>query len=284
MIQEEILKMLDFSGQTVVVTGGGKGMGAGIARRFALAGASVAITYCTHADEASDVLAGLAALGCDAEAFALDQSDPGQCTAVMAAIAARFGRIDVLVNNAGVHSDGKPLFDVDAASWNRVLDTNLRGCFFCSQAAARHMAGAPEGAAPAGTTAGTTAGSVAASAPAGGAIISISSINGTTPLANAIHYGASKAGIEMMTRSLAVELGPRRIRVNAIAPGLIDSPLLDVYVPGWRERFIARAPLGRAGQPADIGNICLFLASPLASWITGQTLTADGGVTLAPAY
>lgn len=259
---EEISKLLDFTGQTVVVTGGGKGMGAGIARRFALAGASVAVTYCTHGEEATAVLGELNGLGCDAKAFALDQADPAQCATVMDAIVSSFGRIDVLINNAGVHSDGKPLFTVDADSWNRVLDTNLRGCFFCSQAAARHMVKNPDG----------------------GVIISISSINGTTPLANAIHYGASKAGIEMMTRSLAVELGPQKIRVNAIAPGLIDSPMLDVYVPGWRERFIERAPLRRPGQPEDIGNICLFLASPMAGWVTGQTLTADGGVSWAPAY
>ena len=118
----------------------------------------------------------------------------------------------------------------------------------------------------------------------GGAIVSISSINAVNPLDNALHYGASKAGIEMTTRCLAKDLGRYGIRVNAIAPGLMDSPNLELFVPGWKDRFVSRAPLGRPGEPEDIGNIAMFLSSPMSSWITGQVIVADGGVTLAAAY
>ena len=171
------------------------------------------------------------------------------------------GRLDVLVNNSGLHG-GTPSLELDQEIWDTLLETNLRGQFFCSQAAAKIMIEQGEG----------------------GAIVSISSINAVNPLDNALHYGASKAGIEMTTRCLAKDLGRYGIRVNAIAPGLMDSPNLELFGPGWKDRFVSRAPLGRPGEPEDIGNIAMFLSSPMSSWITGQVIVADGGVTLAAAY
>lgn len=257
----EVVKQLDFSGKVVMVTGGASGMGVGIARQFALAGADIGFTYLKHADEAMQIASTLEKLGVRVEYVLMDQSNVENCKEAVEHIVKKLGRIDVLINNSGLHGN-TPAMDLDQECWDAMHACNLRGVFFCSQTAAKYMISQGEG----------------------GAIVSISSINSHNPLENALHYGAAKAGVEMVTRGLAMELGKHGIRVNAVAPGLIDAPMLDVYVPGWRERFVARAPLAKPGQPVDIGNICLFLASPMSGWITGQTLIADGGVTLAPCY
>lgn len=254
-------KLLDFSGKVALVTGGASGMGVGIAECFAKAGADVVFTYYKHRYEAADVKKVLENYGIKALALKLDQRDVKQCRDVMNAAKDKMGRLDILINNSGLHGGTMPM-EIDQETWDLMLETNLRGMFFCSQQAA----------------------SIMKKQGCGGAIVSISSINSKNPLDPSLHYGASKAGIEMVTRCLAKELGPSGIRVNAIAPGLIDSVDLEKNVPGWRDRFISRAPLGRPGYPEDIGNICLFLASPMASWITGQVIIADGGVTLAAAY
>ena len=118
----------------------------------------------------------------------------------------------------------------------------------------------------------------------GGAIINVSSINATCPSDTLVHYGTSKAAVEFLTRDLAHDWGKYGIRVNCIAPGLIENPMLDTWVPGWRQSYCERAPLGRLVRPEDLGNAALFLGSPLASFITGQILTVDGGVLMAPAF
>lgn len=252
---------MDFTGKVVVVTGGGSGMGTGIAQCFAKAGANVVFTYCKHSGEAGQVTAMLEQYGHRVLAVKMDQRDVAQCRAAMRAAKEQMGRLDVLVNNSGLHG-GTPAMELDQDIWDTLLETNLRGQFFCSQEAGKIMREQGEG----------------------GAIISISSINSFNPLDNALHYGASKAGINMTTRCLAMELGKYGIRVNAIAPGLIDNHRLEETVPGWKARFENRAPLARPGYAEDIGNIAMFLASPMSSWITGQVIVADGGVTLAAAY
>ena len=252
---------INFAGKVVVVTGGGSGMGTGIAECFAKAGADVVFTYCKHSAEAEGVKAKLEQYGGRVLGIKMDQRDVSQCRFVMREAKRLMGRLDVLVNNSGLHG-GTPSMELDQEIWDTLLETNLRGQFFCSQEAGKIMIEQGEG----------------------GAIISISSINAVNPLDNALHYGASKAGIEMTTRCLAKDLGQYGIRVNAIAPGLMDSPNLEQFVPGWKARFVARAPLARPGYPEDIGNIAMFLASPMSSWITGQVIVADGGVTLAAAY
>lgn len=254
-------EMLNYKGKTVLVTGGASGMGVGIAKRFAEAGANVYFTYNSHGDKAEGVRQELLQLGVKAECGPLDQGDPESCRKAIDDAFEKMGQVDFLVNNGGLHG-GTPSMDLDQATWDRVLNCNLRGVFFCSQFFAKKLMEKDKP----------------------GAIVNISSINSVNPLDGALHYGASKAGVNMVTRCLAKDLGPHNIRVNAIAPGLMDSPFLDVNVPGWRERFIDRAPLGKPGQPADIGNIALFLTSEMASWITGQVIVADGGVTLAAAY
>lgn len=252
---------LNYAGKTVVITGAARGMGIGIAKRFAEAGANAAITYQNSEAAANSLVQELKALGSNAKAYKLDQSIPEECESVMTSIYGDYGKIDVLINNAGININMDTM-EITEDVWDKVLNTNTKGFFFCSRAAAKYMIkGKVEG-----------------------AIISIASINGYTPLAEGAHYGASKAGIIMGTKSLAADFGKYGIRVNAIAPGLMDAPGLDEAVPGWRESYVSRAPLARIGKWEDIGNICLFLASPLSGWITGQTITADGGVTLAPAY
>ena len=256
----QISRRLDMSGKVVMITGGASGMGVGITRCFAEAGADVIFTCLKHAENAETLACGLRDLGVRAEYLIMDQSSVDACRSGIDAAVSRMKRIDVLVNNSGLHG-GTPTMQLDETTWDTILNCNLRGSFFCAQEAAKHMIQQGQG----------------------GSIINISSINSVNPLENALHYGASKAGIEMHTRCLAKELGQYNIRVNAIAPGLIESAILD-RLPGLRERFVERAPLSRPGTPEDIGNICLFLASDMSSWITGQIIIADGGVTLAACY
>ena len=154
------------------------------------------------------------------------------------------------------------LLTVGEAEWDDMHQSNLRGAFFCAQAAANQM-----------IRQGT-----------GGAIVNILSINAFRPMADGLVYGSSKAGLEMVTRCMAFELGKYGIRVNAVAPGLIDAPGLDQNVPGWRERYSDRAPLGRIAQHVDIADVCIFCCSELSAWVTGETILADGGVMLAEAY
>ena len=171
---------------------------------------------------------------------------------------ASFGRIDFLVNNAGIYP-AKPLMDVSESDWDAMLDCNTKGVFFLSREAAKRMK-------------------------EGGAIVHISSINATNPAGQLAHYGISKAAVEMMTRNMAQVFGPMGVRVNCVAPGLIWKEGQEKWIPGWRESYCERAPLGRLVQAEDVGNTCAFLCSPLASAVTGQVLTVDCGVLLAPCF
>ncbi len=256
-----VCNAVDFTGKTVVVTGAAQGAGAGIARRFAEAGANVAITFNTNKEAADEKVAAFKKLGVDAEAFHLDQKNVSEIDGVIQAIAARFGSIDCIVNNAGIYPH-QTTFRMTQQDWDDMQDSNTRGAFFVCQSVAKIMK----------------------EQKSGGAIVNVSSINATNPSNTLIHYGVSKAAVEMLTKCLASDLGKFGIRVNCIAPGLIDAPRLDEFVPGWRESYSDRAPLGRIATPEDMGNVCIFLASDLAGFVTGQTIAVDGGVLLAPAY
>lgn len=255
-----VCSAVDYSGKTVLITGAAQGSGAGIAKRFAEAGADVVITYNRNEAAAQEKVAEFTKMGSKAAAYHLNQLDTEKIDAVIRQIYKDYGKIDCLVNNAGIYPH-QDVMDMTEQEWNDMMNSNARGVFFVSQSVAKVM-----------------------KEQGGGAIVNISSINATNPSDTLIHYGASKAAVEMLTRGLAHSLGKYGIRVNCIAPGLIDAPNLDKNVPGWRESYSSRAPLGRIATPADMGNVCIFLGSELAGFVTGQIIAVDGGVLLAPSY
>ena len=261
MEKNAVCRAIDYTGRNVIVTGGASGAGVGIAHRFAEAGANVAITYHSNGAAAAEKVEALRAFGGKAEAYALDQRDVDSIPGVLTAIANDFGGIDVLMNNAGIYPHQNNL-DMSREEWDEMQESNTRGVYFLCQAAAKIMKEQKDG----------------------GAIINVSSINATCPSDTLVHYGTSKAAVEFLTRGLAHDWGKYGIRVNCIAPGLIENPMLDTWVPGWRQSYCERAPLGRLVRPEDLGNAALFLGSSLASFITGQILTVDGGVLMAPAF
>ena len=247
--------ILDLTGKTALITGGARGAGVAIVRQFAKTGANVAFTYRGGADEAQALAA---ELGANVKPFYFDQSDISTAPALLDAVEAAFGRVDFLVNNAGIYP-AKPLMDVTEEDWDAMLDCNTKGVFFLSREAAKRMKD-------------------------GGAIVHISSINATNPAGQLAHYGISKAGVEMMTRCMAQSFGPMGVRVNCVAPGLIWKEGQEKWIPGWRESYCERAALGRLVQAEDVGNACVFFCSPLSSGVTGQVLTVDCGVMLAPCF
>ncbi len=251
----------DFSGQVVLVTGAGRGIGAGIARRFSQAGAAVVIHYHTSQASAEKLTAEIQAGGKPALAVSADLTQPEQVNNLFQVTNQRFGRLDVLVNNAGSYPV-TPLVEMKPEDWDGVLSANLRSAFLCTQAAARRFI-AQGG---------------------GGSIINISTIEGSFPAWGHSHYNAAKAGLAMFTRSVARELGQHRTRVNAVSPGLIGRPGLEQDWPDGVGRWTRTAPLVRLGQPEDVADACLFLASPAARWITGIDLVVDGGASTTPAF
>ncbi len=249
--------MLDLTGTTTLVTGASGGIGQGIALRFAEAGSAVAVHY--HRGEASALalVERVEAAGGTAAAFTADLTDDGECHRLVEAAAAWTGRLDTLVNNAGVQPV-EPLPGMSAESWRAVLDANLTSAFSCTQAAAEVMSG--------------------------GSVVHIASIEADRPAPGHAHYSSAKAALVMHARAAALEYGPRGLRVNAVSPGLVDRPGLGDAWPEGVRRWEQAAPLGRLGTPEDVANACLFLASPLAAWITGHNLIVDGGVSAHPTW
>lgn len=242
----------DFSGQVVLVTGASGGLGQGMARAFAAAGAKVGVHY--HANRA-----GAQALATEigGVAFAADLAQESQSTQLIAEAAAALGPIDVLINNAGLQPV-LPFTAITGEAMTGMMAANVGGPMALMRALAQ--AGRP------------------------GSVINIASIEGLQPAGGHAHYAASKAALIMLTRAAALELGSAGLRVNAISPGLIDSGALAEHWPEGVARWLASAPLGRLGSPADIADAALFLASDASRWITGANLVVDGGVLAAPTW
>lgn len=253
--------LLDFRGQAVVVTGAGRGIGPGIARRFAEAGANLVINYRESRPGAEELVTGIESAGGEAIAHRADVSRADQVQGLFQRCLEAYGRLDVLVNNAGTYP-GAGLLEMSEPEWDQVLADNLRSVHLCTQAAARVMV--KQG--------------------IHGAIVNNASIEGVSPEPDHSHYDAAKAGVLMHTRSAAFELAPYGIRVNAVSPGLIWQPGIEEDWPQGVARWQAAAPLKRLGLAEDVADACLFLASPMARWITGVNLFVDGGVMARPAF
>lgn len=239
-------------GQVAVVTGAGAGIGRACAEVLAAAGASVMVSDRDQAG-AEAVAGAIRAAGGQAEALSCDVTDETRLVALVDAAVAAFGRLDILVNNAG--GGGPKPFDMPMRDFDWAFRLNLYSAFRLCQLAAPHMRAA-----------------------GGGAIINISSMAGENTNKRMASYGASKAAVNHLTRNIAFDLGPDRIRVNAIAPGAIRTQALaTVLTPEIEAAMLKHTPLGRLGEPADIANAVLFLCSPLATWISGQVLTVSGG-------
>jgi NAD(P)-dependent dehydrogenase (short-subunit alcohol dehydrogenase family) len=257
----EVKALLDLSGRVAIVTGAGAGMGTGIARRFAEAGASIAVHYLKSADGALRLADAVEAIGGRAVAVQADLTAAADVERLMTTVREALGAVDVLVNNAGVYPVSE-LTEMSEAEWDLVVDANLKSVHLATQAAARLMRAARHG----------------------GAIVNIASIEAGNVAPGHAHYAAAKAGVVMYTRAAARELGPFGIRVNAVSPGLIWRERLDEDWPDGVRRYQRAVPLGRLGDSADVADACLFLASTAARWITGAELVVDGGVLTATAY
>lgn len=243
---------IDLAGKVVLVTGATGGIGGGIARRFAAAGATVAVHYATDAATAEALVTDLPA----AFSFEADLIDPAADP--VRQVVERAGRLDCLVNNAGIQPLAD-LIDVDDATWAEMIDVNLTAAHRLSRSAARGMT-------------------------SGGSITHIASIEGSQPAFSHGHYAVAKAGLIMHARAASIEWGSRGIRVNTVSPGLIDRQGLEVEWPEGVSRWKKAAPLRRLGTPEDVGDACVFLASDMARWITGIDLVVDGGVSNHPTW
>jgi len=239
-------------GKVALVTGASRGLGAGIADALKEAGATVAGTS-RERGSAEQVAERL-----DSLPIKMDVSDVDSVRAGVDRVASELGRLDILVNNAGLNIP-QGIFEVDEASWDAVVDANLKGTFFAAQAAARHMVAGGEG----------------------GRIINVASQAGVVGIEERSSYGASKGGAVLLTKVLAIELAQHAITANAVAPTFIATELTRTTLedPAWRERILSRIPLGRVGEVEEVAAATVYLASPAAALVTGHTLLVDGGWT-----
>lgn len=241
-------------GKNTLVTGASKGIGRAIAIRFAEEGANVAFTYLSSVEQGQALEQELASKGVKAKGYRSDASDFAQADALINSVVADFGSLDVLVNNAGITMDNL-LLRMTEEAWDKIMNVNLKSCFNTVKAAAKPMMKQK-----------------------GGSIINMTSVVGLKGNAGQANYAASKAGIIGFTKSIALELGSRGIRSNAIAPGFIETEMTAVLdqkvVQSWRDAI----PLKRGGQPVDVANACVFLASDMSVYISGQVLQVDGAM------
>jgi glucose 1-dehydrogenase len=245
-------------GRRALVTGASSGIGEAIARRLAAAGAAVIIVYRSHPAAAKKTVAEIKARGGEAMAFRADMAKEREIKSLFAQVFKEVGPLDILVNSAGMETK-RPFLTMPVQDWDQVMSVNLRAIFLCSQLAARGMVKKNRG-----------------------VIINISSVHSVLPWAGYAHYCASKGGLEMLMKTMALELAGKGIRVNNVAPGAISTPINDSWLhdAAKRRRELKRIPLHRIGRPAEVAGAVLYLASDEASYVTGTTLFIDGGRTL----
>ncbi|WP_099224317.1 3-oxoacyl-[acyl-carrier-protein] reductase [Listeria costaricensis] len=248
--------MATLTGKVAVVTGGSRGIGREIALKLAKEGANIFFNYGGRADAAKETLDLLSEIGVEAEAMKADVSSEEDVTAFFKEVMNRFGRIDILVNNAGITRDNL-LMRMKVDEWDDVININLKGTFLCTKAVSRTMM-----------------------KQRAGKIINMASVVGLIGNAGQANYVASKAGMIGLTKTTARELAPRGINVNAVAPGFIQTEMTDQLDEATKEAMLAQIPLGSYGKTEDIANAVAFLASDAASYITGQTLSVDGGMSM----
>ncbi|HZW28053.1 MAG TPA: 3-oxoacyl-[acyl-carrier-protein] reductase [Trueperaceae bacterium] len=243
-------------GRVVLVTGSSRGIGRETAAYLGERGYRVAVHYASSANPAEELVARLKEVGGDAEAFQADVADPEACTALVKAVAERFGALDALVNNAGITRDGLALRMKDD-DWRQVIDTDLSAAFYLSRAALRYLLKSETG-----------------------RIVNVSSVVALRGNAGQANYVAAKAGLIGLTKALAREYGGRGVTVNAVAPGFIESDMTDALPEELRRRYLQEIPAGRFGAPRDVAHAVAFLVSREAGYVNGQTLAVDGGMVM----
>ena len=247
--------MSRLTGKVAIVTGASKGIGAGIAKALAAEGAAVAVNYASSREGADRVVAEITKAGGKAIAVQGDVSKAADVKRLVAETVKAFGGLDVLVNNAGIYAFD-PLENVTEAEFHRLFDTNVLGPLLVTREAVGHFG------------------------PGGGSVINVSSVASLSPVPNAAVYSATKGALDSLSRVLALELAPRRIRVNTIAPGGVETEgthSVGVIGSDLHKQIVAATALGRFGQPSDIAGVAVFLASEESGWMTGERLTVSGG-------
>ena len=254
--------------QVAIVTGASSGIGHAVARGLAEAGAAVVVNYNSHAEPAEALVAEITRAGGQAIAVGADVSDEDAVGRLFAQSVARFGAVDIVVANSGMQKDA-PSAEMSLADWRRVIDVNLTGQFLTARAAIRQFAAQGD----------------RGVSRAAGKILHMSSVHDVIPWAGHVNYAASKGGIAMLMRTLAQEVGPRRIRVNAISPGAIATNINREETQGAPgEKLLELIPYKRIGEAVDVARAAVFLVSDMADYITGATLYVDGGMTLYPGF
>lgn len=246
--------MLSLKGKKAVVTGSSRGIGRGCALTLARYGADIAVNYTESAKKAEDVVREIEKMGRKSFAVKADVSKEDEVNSLFEKTVNEFGRIDILVNNAGIHQHLKT-WELSLKDWQKIIDVNLTGVFLCSKRAVIHMKEAKSG-----------------------SIVNISSCVAFTGTDHEIHYASTKAGVLGFTKSLALEVAPYRMRVNAVAPGFIATDMVLPLTDEARKKIESDIPLGRLGEPADIGEVTAFLVSDLAAYITGEVVHVNGGL------
>ncbi len=240
--------------KVAIVTGAGRGIGKAVAIALSAQGAKVIVNYSRSADAAQEVVNQIAGFGGEAIAVQADVADAASVETLIAQAKEKFGRVDILVNNAGITRD-KLILRMSEEDWDSVLDTNLKGAFLCCKAVAPLFV-----------------------KQRAGIIVNIGSVNGRVGAPGQSNYSASKAGLIGLTKSLAKELGGRNVRVNAVAPGFIETEMTGGLKDDFKETVIKQIPLARLGVAEDVAGVVLFLCSDAAAYIQGEVITVDGGL------